>query len=174
MTTLLRQHKADDESEPMEINIASGVVQLRAANGGVNQVDLLQAEREAAKLLYEMGSHKQGLDILSGSVVGHVQSDQSAHPRDRAHVRMCGELCAKSLLHIVKWLVVDHKSLAALASQLKVGGQGDDANVSPLVQNLKVLLDLEKRGLKKDASVKSDSESNGKLLEYSVYVMFYF
>ena len=45
---------------------------LRTANGMIDQLKLLQMEREGAKLLHARGQHREAADMLSSSIAAHA------------------------------------------------------------------------------------------------------
>lgn len=64
--------------------------------------------------------------------------------KDRAQQGQCRELCARSLLTLVKWLQLDHKTLASISSQLKSPPAiGETTTLGTCVRNIRLLLEME-------------------------------
>ncbi|CAC5378702.1 unnamed protein product [Mytilus coruscus] len=128
--------------------ILPALTRLRGSNSSINQLDVLRVERTAAKLLQATGQLKDGIDIISNSIVGHVCSDLQKDVKDKSLLLQCNELSARSLLTIVKWLQIDHKNLSSLTSQLRIEGDS-----SVLSHNIQLLLEVETRGSRKKLGI---------------------
>ncbi|XP_052059400.1 serine/threonine-protein kinase SMG1-like isoform X1 [Mytilus californianus] len=128
--------------------ILPALTRLRGSNSSINQIDVLRVERTAAKLLQSTGQLKDGIDIISNSIVGHVCSDLQKDVKDKSLLLQCNELSARSLLTIVKWLQIDHKNLSSLTSQLRIEGDS-----SVLSHNIQMLLEVETRGSRKKLGI---------------------
>lgn len=145
-STLLSLHVENGMyTTPDSLHIA--LTSLRATNGGISQLEIIRIEREGAKLLHSMGHSREAVDILCSSVLGYISGDVQSTLHDQNVITTCSELCARSLLTLVKWFQLDHKMLSNLASQLTSNsGQGDLVNAARSIQ---LLLELEENGVKK-------------------------
>lgn len=138
--------------------ILPSLTRLRGSNSSINQLDVLRVERTAAKLLQATGQLKDGIDIISNSIVGHVCSDLHKDFKDKSLLLQCNELSARSLLTIVKWLQIDHKNLSSLTSQLRI--EGGDSSV--LSHNIQLLLEVETRGSRQKLGIVLEDADHGK------------
>ena len=78
--------------------------------------------------------------IRSASAAG---ADGLAPAQLKVMRETCGELNARSLVSLVKWLQSDSKYTAQLMAQIQQLVQDDDTNVLMVAKSLKVLSDLE-------------------------------
>ena len=134
----------------------------------LNQPCIMHVEREGAKLLHVTGQHREAIETLSRSIVGNLTiASSQVHPKE--HVSVCSELNARSLLALVKWLQADHKSLAALMSQLKLNGQGDESATTHVAQNLKQLLEQERDSVQQKKGISLDDGEEGECIIFFYY-----
>ena len=159
VTTLMK-----NQVENGRINAPNDLVpalsSLRAANGGIDQYDILKIERESAKLLHDISQYKDSVEVLSNSIVSSLLLGD-LHKVKKPSAIGCGELCARSLVTLVKWLQMDQKLLANVTSQVRLTGQGDGTGASPIVRNLKLLLESEEKGAKKGFGITLDDKDQG-------------
>lgn len=145
--------QAENGMYTMPDSLHVALTSLRAINNGINQLEVIRIEREGAKLLHSMGQSREAVDILCSSVLGYINSDVQNTVHDRNMITTCSELCARSLLTLVKWFQLDHKMLSSLAIHLTANsGQGDFNNVnfsSNAARSIQLLLELEENGVKK-------------------------
>lgn len=132
-------------------NLLPALTSLHSIDQACSQLDILKLEREGAKLLHSVGQNKDGINVLSSSVVGYISCNLQAGAKDKITLVSCSELSARSLLTLVKWLQIDHKMLSNAAGQLKLASATDDKGKdnSVLVHNLNLLLETEERGSRK-------------------------
>lgn len=142
-------------------SLLPALTSLRSVNGAISQLDILKVEREGSKLLHSIGKNKDGIDILSSSIVGYVCSDVQAEIKDKKLRANCSQLCSRSLLTLVNWLQLDHKCLSNLTAQLKVSGQGDNSVNSVVVNNIQLLLEMEEKGTKNKLGLQLEDEDHG-------------
>ncbi|KAK3583612.1 hypothetical protein CHS0354_039435 [Potamilus streckersoni] len=151
-STLLSLH-TENGMYTMPDSLHVALTNLRAINDSINQLEVIRIEREGAKLLHSMGQSREAVDILCSSVLGYINSDVQSTIHDQNMITTCSELCARSLLTLVKWFQLDHKMLSSLASHLTANsGQGDFNNVSfsaNAAHSIQLLLELEENGVKK-------------------------
>ena len=135
--------QSEDEGATGITSARSALSRIYTSNSAIERVKLLRIEREVAKLLHARGQHRDAIETLSTSIVNEA-TGLSAGAKDT--VAVCQQLNTRSLLSLVQWLQLDHKNLSALASQLKVIGQGDEVGVTAVARNVKLLLELEEAG----------------------------
>ena len=135
--------QSEDEGATCITSARSALSRIYTSNSAIERVKLLRIEREVAKLLHARGQHRDAIETLSTSIVNEA-TGLSAGVKDT--VAVCQQLNTRSLLSLVQWLQLDHKNLSALASQLKVIGQGDEVGVTAVARNVKLLLELEETG----------------------------
>lgn len=58
---------------------------LHAANGTKDQIQILKMEREGAKLLHARGQHREAADMLTSTILAHVNASDS--PSSQTKVR---------------------------------------------------------------------------------------
>ncbi|CAK8695398.1 unnamed protein product [Clavelina lepadiformis] len=93
----------------------------------------LRLQYEAGKLLYATGHASDSITLLSGSLASYLEG----------RAKGCGELCARGMLTLVKYLQLDWKNTGpALKDILKLDGseEGND-----LMKKMKILLHIESR-----------------------------
>lgn len=146
-----------------------------------NYEHLLQVEREYAKLLHSIGQHKEGLDVVSSSIAhfhewGGDSSNSNTNGigggatlsalqkiKDKAQQGQCNELCARSLLTLVKWLQLDHKTLSNISSQLKNYIPSNECTTNGTsVRNIRLLLEMEENATPNGFELSLLSESQDK------------
>eukprot|EP00106_Octopus_bimaculoides_P021655 XP_014789097.1 PREDICTED: serine/threonine-protein kinase SMG1-like isoform X1 [Octopus bimaculoides] len=166
---LLQQHirsltkNPENGKLPMSDGVLPALVNLHANSSGLSILDILKVEREYAKLLHSTGQNKEALDVVSSSIAhfhewGSDNCNNTASGltgesmvvsalqkiKDRAQQGQCRELCARSLLTLVKWLQLDHKTLASISSQLKSPpAVGETTALGTCVRNIRLLLEME-------------------------------
>ena len=144
-------------------DLLPALMSLRGSDKITNQLDVLRLEREGSKLLDATGMTKDGVDILSSSVVNLICHDFSGI-KDKFMVKECRQLCSRSLLTLVKWLQLDHKALNSLTSKLSIGNHGKGSPTSVLSQNLRIILDTEEKGAMKKQGLMLDDIDKGQYL----------
>ncbi|XP_041362847.1 serine/threonine-protein kinase SMG1-like [Gigantopelta aegis] len=156
VTTLMKNHVENGWINAPN-DLVPALSSLRAANGGIDQYDVLKIERESAKLLHDISQYKDSIEVLSNSIVSSLLLGD-LHKVKKTSATGCGELCAQSLVTLVKWLQTDQKLLGNITSQVRQTGQGDGAGASSIVRNLKLLLESEEKGAKKGFGITLDDK----------------
>lgn len=141
------------------------LTRLRGNQSAVCQLDVLQVERATAKLLQATGQLKDGIDVISNSIVGHVCSDLQKDVKDKSMLLSCNDLSSRSLLTLVKWLQIDHKNLSMLTSQLR-----NEGDISVLTHNVQLLLEVEVRGSRKKLGIVIEDSETGRKLPRKPYL----
>lgn len=142
-------------------HITAALAKVYTCNGTMDQVKLINIEREGAKLIHSKGQCREAIETLAVSIVGHAQNNAATTPisvQSKDIVQKTSELNARSLLSLVQWLQQDYKHLAMLASQVQLGGQGDEGSVAAGVRNVKILMELEQSGIQQRKGVILDEE----------------
>ena len=143
--------------------ISGALAKLRVSNGQVDQLKLLELEREGNKLLHSQSQLKEAMEGMTASAVLHTQMNLNTmdmYPTGSTQSRLTDQLTARTLLTLAQWLQQDHKGLAVMASQLRMIGQGDQASHTETVNNMRVLMEIEKSGV---------SQGKGVVLEDNTY-----
>ncbi|XP_077868684.1 serine/threonine-protein kinase SMG1-like [Saccoglossus kowalevskii] len=120
---------------------------------GIIDVQVQKLERETAKLLNSMGSISESQEVLSTCVVRHSSLLYSGVGE------LClgkGELNAKSLLSLFKWIQGDWKSSSV---HLKLPKGSDLVEKSKLTENLVSLMDMEHHGCQLGLGVSVETSS---------------
>ncbi|XP_070580922.1 serine/threonine-protein kinase SMG1-like [Ptychodera flava] len=144
-----------DSSTGLEINASEGAVTplLTALSTlhhqGHDAHSVLQVERESAKLLNCMGSSVESIETLSTSIVKNSSLlDSGIH--DSGLIGSKGDLTARSLLSLVKWIQADWKNINP---HLKLPKGSDLIEMSKLTKNLGSLMDMEHDGVQQGLGV---------------------
>ncbi|XP_072167614.1 serine/threonine-protein kinase SMG1-like [Diadema setosum] len=107
-------------------------------------LDILRTERECAKLLHSMGNQLESWSKAADTVVHYASVAASAAyttpPSDATEMT---DLCARSLLSLVKWMTADYRSALQF---LKQSHLSDLSDVPALSRSLGMLLDMEHQG----------------------------
>ncbi len=101
----------------------------------------MKLEREACKLLYAKGQHREATEALAATLAVHKDILSDLPVSSQAHGMESRELAARSLLLLVRWLQTDVKNLSQVAPLVGVGSTQDDS--SKAVKNLQLLVDME-------------------------------
>ncbi|XP_063961813.1 serine/threonine-protein kinase SMG1-like [Lytechinus pictus] len=107
-------------------------------------LDVLRTERECSKLLHSMGNQIESWAQLSKTVVHYAtlaaNSTYVLLPSDAADMT---DLCARSLLSMVKWMTADYRTALPYLKQCHRLDLGDAPELSC---SLGILLEMEKHG----------------------------
>lgn len=185
---LLQQHmksllkNPENGKLPTQEGVLPALTSLHTNNcNGLSALDILKVEREYAKLLHSIGQHKEGLDVVSSSIAhfhewGGDSSNSNTNGigggatlsalqkiKDKAQQGQCNELCARSLLTLVKWLQLDHKTLSNISSQLKNYIPSNECTTNGTsVRNIRLLLEMEENATPNGFELSLLSESQDK------------
>ncbi|XP_062590366.1 serine/threonine-protein kinase SMG1-like isoform X1 [Saccostrea cucullata] len=134
--TLVKPNMENGKIAPEGLLQALSVLQSNTK--AASQLEILEVEREGAKLLHSMSQQKESIDVLSSSIVGFICADLKNDKKEKEMLESCNQLCGKSLLTLVKWLQLDYKNLSAVLTQTP-GEEG------VLGGNLQLLMETEAR-----------------------------
>ncbi|KAK6170598.1 hypothetical protein SNE40_018955 [Patella caerulea] len=140
--TLLKDNSKNGHP-PTPTDLMPALASLKAANGGIDQLDILKIDREGAKLLNDIGQNKESMEILSSSLVSNLMTGNNNNTTNQTINNSVRELSSRSLLTLVKWLQADSKNVVAMTGQVRLTGQGDGNGTSAVIKNVKILLDIE-------------------------------
>ncbi|XP_030839844.1 serine/threonine-protein kinase SMG1 isoform X2 [Strongylocentrotus purpuratus] len=110
----------------------------------VTSLDVLRTERECSKLLHYMGNQIESWAQLSKTVVHYATlAANSKYVLLPSDVSDMTDLCARSLLSMVKWMTADYRTALPYLKQCH---RLDLSDVPELSCSLGMLLDMEKHG----------------------------
>lgn len=110
----------------------------------VTSLDVLRTERECSKLLHYMGNQIESWAQLSKTVVHYATlAANSKYVLLPSDVSDMTDLCARSLLSMVKWMTADYRTALPYLKQCH---RLDLSDVPELSGSLGMLLDMEKHG----------------------------
>lgn len=153
---LLSEGGTENGRLPVKDSLLPALTRLRGNQSATCQLDVLQVERATAKLLQAVGQLKDGIDVISNSIVGHVCTDLRKDIKDKNLLQHCNELSSRSLLTLVKWLQIDYKNLSSLTSQLR-----NEGDISVLAHNVQLLLEVEVSGSRKKLGIVIEDSETG-------------
>ncbi|XP_064619648.1 serine/threonine-protein kinase SMG1-like isoform X2 [Lineus longissimus] len=126
---------------------------LQDSQSSLGHLELLKIEREASKLLLAVSQPGDAQEMMSKSAVHFASTEPKPY-----EAYLVGDLNARSLLTLVKWLQADHKALSMYVSQYKMIGRGDESSVGQMARNLKALMDLEAAGAERRQGIILDDD----------------